>query len=550
MKKILCIVRVSTTQQETESQRNDMLNWLSGMGYNTEEIEVREYEGASARSLNAKYLNMLEDIKRITTTTTIKAVAIWHINRLGRVESKLMEMKEFFVANRVQLYVKQSNVTLLDENGNLTTGGSLVFSMFSAMVAEETAEMMEKFARGKAQRRSEGKTDGSMLPLGYIVTDDKRIEIDEKSAKIVRDIFDLYVTGEWSTTRLALELNERGIKDADGRDFTQSRVATILSKKAYTGQKGTKRVGKKGETKKVVEEVRTLPAIITTELFERCEALRKGAKVARKNNYRSAYLCNKLIRCKCGYNYTASNKVYRCFKEHDENVKRVPESERLQHTEATLSIAMMDGIVWQLAAHLEMARIANKGAESLADYREQLATAKAKAETAKAELTKIPTQREALVLRAVRYNLSDVQVDKMMESISQTEMRLQAEQQAAESDIERLSAAIWKMEHPVYDMNYLDSLRENLPENIDKKRAIVRSHIKQITVSDWETMTLNNMVTLFKSRTSEKRYLIITVTDFNGTEYKYRYFPRWSFGKSRLEEMLTDGDWAELVLAA
>ena len=538
MKRILCVVRVSTTKQETESQHNDMLKWLNGMGYQENEIEWLESAGASARSLNDKYLQLLEDIKRITTE--IKAVAIWHINRLGRVESKLMEMKEYFVKNRVQLYVKQSNVTLLDDNGNLTTGGSLVFSMFSAMVAEETAEMMEKLERGKAQCRQQGRWDGAMLPLGYTLTDDNYIVVDEEGAALVRSIFEHYATGDWSTTRLANELREKGVKDVDGRDFTQSRVATILSKKRYTGYTET--------TKSGVEF--SFPQIITPELFEQCETLRKGAKVARKHNYASAYLCNKLIECKCGYHYTASNTVYRCFKEHDEVVKKVAESERLQHTEATLSIAMMDGIVWQLAAQLEIARLANQGTESLGEYKQQLEIATAKAETAKAEIAKIPEQIDNILYNAGRYKMSDDKVDKLMQRVNNDESRLQAELQAAQSDIERLSAAIYKLEHPVIDINLYESLKENLPENIEKKRAIVRSYIKRITVSDWETMTLNNMVTLFKSKTSEKRYLIITVEDFNGTEYKYRYFPRWQFGKSRLEEMLSDESWSELVLAA
>ena len=538
MKRILCVVRVSTIKQETESQHNDMLKWLNGMGYQANEIEWLESAGASARSLNDKYLQLLEDIKRITTE--IKAVAIWHINRLGRVESKLMEMKEYFVKNRVQLYVKQSNVTLLDDNGNLTTGGSLVFSMFSAMVAEETAEMMEKLERGKAQCRQQGRWDGAMLPLGYTLTDDNYIVVDEDGAALVRSIFEHYATGEWSTTRLANELREKGVKDVDGRDFTQSRVATILSKKRYTGYTET--------TKSGVEF--SYPQIITSELFEQCETLRKGAKVARKHNYASAYLCNKLIECKCGYHYTASNSVYRCFKEHDEVVKKVAESERLQHTEATLSIAMMDGIVWQLAAQLEIARLANQGTESLAEYKQQLEVATAKAETAKSEIAKLPAQREKIMYNAARYNMSDEQVDKLMDKTAQDESRMKAELQAAQSDVERLTAAIYKLEHPVIDINLFESLKENLPENIEKKRAIVRSYIKRITVSDWETMTLNQQVTLFKSKTSEKRYLIITVEDFNATEYMYRYFPRWSFGKSRLEEMLSDESWSELVLTA
>lgn len=538
MKRILCVVRVSTTKQETESQHNDMLKWLNGMGYQENEIEWLESAGASARSLNDKYLQLLEDIKRITTE--IKAVAIWHINRLGRVESKLMEMKEYFVKNKVQLYVKQSNVTLLDDNGNLTTGGSLVFSMFSAMVAEETAEMMEKLERGKAQCRQQGRWDGATLPLGYTLTKDNYIVVDEDGATLVRSIFEHYATGDWSTTRLANELREKGVKDVDGRDFTQSRVATILSKKRYTGYLET--------TKSGVEF--SFPQIVTPELFEQCETLRKGAKVARKHNYASAYLCNKLIECKCGYHYTASNTVYRCFKEHDEAVKKVAEAERLQHTEATLSIAMMDGIVWQLAAQLEIARLANQGTESLAEYKQQLEIATAKAETAKSEIAKLPAQREKIMYNAARYNMSDEQVDKLMEKTAQDESRLKAELQAAQSDVERLTAAIYKLEHPIIDINLFESLKENLPENIEKKRAIVRSHIKRITVSDWQTMTISNMVTLFKSKTSEKRYLIIAIEDFCRREYKYRYFPRWSFGKSRLEELLEDGDWAELLLTA
>lgn len=540
MKKILCVIRVSTTKQETESQHNDMAKWLSSMGYKENEIEWLESAGASARSLNAKYIEMLEDIKRITTTTTIKTVALWHINRLGRVESKLMEMKEFFIKNKVQLLVKQSNVTLLDDEGKLTTAGSLCFSMFAAMVAEETAEMMEKFTRGKAEKRKQGQWDGATLPLGYTTDESNFIIIEEKGAALVRHIFNLYQTGEWSTTRLANELREKGVKDVDGRDFTQSRVATILSKKRYTGYTET--------TKNGVEF--SFPQIITQELFEQCEALRKNGKVVRKHNYASAYLCNKLIQCKCGYHYTASNTVYRCYREHDELVRKVAQSERLQHTEATLSISMMDGIIWQLAAQLEVARLANQDAETLDELKQQLEVAEAKAEAAKDELSNVPERRKYIIKKGARYNMSDDEIDEMMETVNNDEIKLKAALQAAQSDIKRISSAIYKIEHPVIDLNLYESLKENLPDNIEKKRAIVRTYIKRITVSDWETMTLHQQVTLFKAKTSEKRYLIITVEDFDGNEYKYRYFPRWSFGKSRIEEMLSDETWSEVLVTA
>lgn len=522
-----------------ESQHNDMAKWLTTMGYQTNEIEWLESAGASARSLNAKYLQMLEDIKRITTTSNIKAVAIWHINRLGRVESKLMEMKEFFVKNKVQLYIKESNVQLLDDNGNLTTGGSLVFSLFAAMVAEDTKEMMSKFARGKAERRHQNQWDGATLPLGYTLTEDKHIIVDEEAANVVREVFNLYASGDWSTTRLAVELNDRGITDPEGRKFTQSRVATILSKREYTGEKG--------------KQVRTLPAIITTELFNNCEQLRKGAKVVRKHNYASAYLCNKLIRCSCGYNYTASNTVYRCFKEHDETVNKVPQSERLQHTGVTLSIDMMDGLVWRLSADMEVGKLLENDRLKVNDYKAELTTAESKLVSAKDKLQKFDTKREQVTDMVIDGMLSKEKAKDKLAKIDADEITTKADVEAVKADIKRLTAIISTLEHPTIDMKLFERLNENLPENIEKKRAIVRTHIDHIEVSDWQTITTAQIqaADIFSQRVQrkEKRYTLITIYDVYGCKYEYRYFPRWSFGKSRLEQ-LTEGVWAEVKIAA
>ena len=539
--KAYIFTRVSTEKQHLEQQKARVIAMAKADGYTDAELVIPADTKESAICLNEDDRVSINRLKSaIKADPEINAVYCFEISRLARRMDVLVSLTQWFRDNHIQLVCDEPSIRLFNADGSINRSSELILNFMGTMAQQEMEIKKERFANGKALCRQQGRWDGSTLPLGYTLTKDNYIVVDEEGAALVRSIFEHYATGDWSTTRLANELREKGVKDVDGRDFTQSRVATILSKKRYTGYIET--------TKSGVEF--SFPQIVTPELFEQCETLRKGAKVARKHNYASAYLCNKLIECKCGYHYTASNTVYRCFKEHDEAVKKVAEAERLQHTEATLSIAMMDGIVWQLAAHLEIARLANQGTESLADYKQQLEIATAKAETAKAEIAKLPAQREKIMYNAARYNMSDEQVDKLMEKTAQDESRMKAELQAAQSDVERLSAAIYKLEHPVIDINLYESLKENLPENIEKKRAIVRSYIKRITVSDWETMTLNNMVTLFKSKTSEKRYLIITVEDFNGTEYKYRYFPRWSFGKSRLEEMLSDESWSELVLAA
>ena len=127
-KTILLIVRASTDQQETESQKRELMDFCKSKGFVEDEMEIIEVAGASARKLNKKYIQMLEDIKNtILTNPSIKNVGIWHLNRLGRVESKLHEMKEFFINNRIQLYVKEPSMQLFDENGEVSAAGVLPF---------------------------------------------------------------------------------------------------------------------------------------------------------------------------------------------------------------------------------------------------------------------------------------------------------------------------------------------------------------------------------------------------------------------------------------
>ena len=56
MKKILAILRVSTEEQEIESQKVELGTFIKSKGFGDEEIEWLEAKGASARSLNKKYL--------------------------------------------------------------------------------------------------------------------------------------------------------------------------------------------------------------------------------------------------------------------------------------------------------------------------------------------------------------------------------------------------------------------------------------------------------------------------------------------------------------
>ena len=190
MKKVLCVIRESTLRQEVESQKMDMLPFLKSKGFNENQIEWMEVQGASAIKANDVYLNYLEDIKE--RSMEIGCVAFWHLNRLGRQKKYITMMEAFFKSNKIQVYIKNPDITLLDNEGKEKFEASLAFSIFAVMVESETEEMLGKFKRGKELNKREGRYNGGAVPLGFKV-EDRRVVVDPKTAPIIKSLYSMYV---------------------------------------------------------------------------------------------------------------------------------------------------------------------------------------------------------------------------------------------------------------------------------------------------------------------------------------------------------------------
>lgn len=190
MKKVLCVIRESTLRQEVESQKMDMIPFLLSKGFKENEIEWMEVQGASAIKANDVYLNYLEEVKE--RSLCIGCVAFWHLNRLGRQKKYITMMEAFFKTNKIQVFIKNPDLTLLDSDGNETFAASLAFSIFAVMVESETEEMLGKFKRGKELNKKNGRWNGGVVPLGFMVKD-KRLVSNPKTAPIISDLYKLYI---------------------------------------------------------------------------------------------------------------------------------------------------------------------------------------------------------------------------------------------------------------------------------------------------------------------------------------------------------------------
>lgn len=467
-KKILCIVRASTEQQETESQKKELIEFCITKGFVEDEMEFIEVAGASARKLNKKYIQMLEDIKAtLRTSPTIKAVALWHLNRLGRVKMCLTEMENFFVENKIQLYVKEGfDTPLLDENGKETWGASMAFSIYSVMVEEETKEMFAKMKRGRERNKANGIFYGGKIKFGYTLDDTKHFIINENEAKTIRLIFELYATGKYSFYTLVEELRARGITK-DGQKITYEMIQNALADEAYY----------KGINGKI--------PLIDKELFDKCAAIKANTvAVKRTKESRNINFAVGLLKCSCGNNFIASGDFYRCYSKMNNNRKK----KVVECDSPTIRRDVLDDLLWLVTRPLQQKFLMEKDTVSIEEQKDKINVLTVKVSTAQKELSDIKGRKEKLEdAYYVDGEMNEAQFKKRLASLHSKEVQTESLIRNYKTEIEDIQKVIKQIELPSNDRYLLSLLLSDLDveelEDRKKIKEMMFNHIDKVTVN-------------------------------------------------------------------
>ncbi len=508
--KAILFTRVSTQIQHLDEQENRIKTLAIADGYKEEDLIPVSFKESGIRLSEENRLGITEMKSLILNNPDIKAVYAFEVSRLARRKDVLFSVVKFLQERAIQLVIYTPSIRMLNPDGSVSDAAEMVFTIFAQLAESEMRIKMERFKQGKDRLRKQGKFTGATLPLGYKVDDQQYVVIDEETAPVVRAAFEMYSTGEWSTNTLSAELT------AQGMPISQSVLAKTLGKRTYLGETG-------------------YPRLISDEVFDACKEIRKNSKVARKTNYPSAYLCNRLIVCpECGYHFSASNTTYRCFKFHEDRKKKVPNP--VCNNGTNISIKLMDNIVWYIARQLEVRRLEGKTKDDVKDLRQQQEVAKNKLANVQKAFAQLPSRKEKAL---DMYESSLITKETLMERVGKIDKKadsLRAEEDALNADIQRLTRMIENIQNPYDFVGLLTRLYDDLPVDAKQRREIVRSHIAKITLSDWQYIYSAFLITPFKSVTRQKKYMIIEIFDVRGNVYRYRFFPRWSFGKHLVQE--------------
>lgn len=115
----------------------------------------------------------------------------------------------------------------------LTIGDEMLLSTFSAIAQEESISISQNVRMGNRNRMAVGEFLVSNAAYGFRYVDQKLV-IYEPEAKIVKDIFTMYLSGK-STHRIAEILNSRGVPTKTGGRWERCGIKYILRNEKYIG---------------------------------------------------------------------------------------------------------------------------------------------------------------------------------------------------------------------------------------------------------------------------------------------------------------------------
>ena len=316
--KIAAYCRVSTEKEaqidSLEKQIEFFNEFTQKNGY--ELYKLYADEGISGKQIKHRkqFQQMMQDAK----AKKFDKVVVKDVSRFARNTVDLLQSVRELKSYNVQ-------VDFLN-NGEVMEGGSeFILTILGAMAQQESANMSKRVKFGKDITAQKGRVPNLVFGYDKIPNERYTLKINEEEAKIVKEIFENYVYKGIGTTKIAWDLNDRGIRTKKTKSkWVQTSIVRMLKNPIYTGRVTNKKSEVTdfitGTRKDLPEEEwivveRPEIRIISDELFNRAqEILAQRSNEFKLNNKRekTEYVFSTLIYCKhCGYSFRRIKRKYK-----------------------------------------------------------------------------------------------------------------------------------------------------------------------------------------------------------------------------------------------
>ena len=183
-------------------------------------------EGLSGISTKKrKHFNeMIEDAKE----DMFDLIITKEISRFARNTLDSLQYTRELLGLGVGVFFQNDNINTLDEDAELR------LTIMSSIAQDELRKLSSRVKFGHQQAIKSGVVLGNSRIFGY-KKDGKRLVIDETQAPMVRDLFRLYASGEYSMKQLETIFYDQGYRNYNGNKIAHTTMSGIISNPKYKG---------------------------------------------------------------------------------------------------------------------------------------------------------------------------------------------------------------------------------------------------------------------------------------------------------------------------
>ena len=221
--------RVSTEKVEQQGSLENQIqyytefiqknpNWTYIPGYIDEGIS-----GTSTYKRDS-FLRMIADAQR----GMFDFIITKEISRFSRNTLDSIQYTQELLENNVGVLFQNDNINTLDSDSEFR------LVVMAGVAQDEVRKLSERLKFGFRQSIKNGRVLGNNRLWGYDKKDCKLTIVPEQ-AEVVKQIFDLYATGQYGLRSLSQELTRRGYTSLQGNAFNTSTIGHILQNPKYKG---------------------------------------------------------------------------------------------------------------------------------------------------------------------------------------------------------------------------------------------------------------------------------------------------------------------------
>ena len=150
------------------------------------------------------------------------------ISRFARNTLDSIQYTRQLLSCGVGVFFQNDNINTFDEDSELR------LSIMSSIAQDELRKLSSRVKFGHQQAIKSSVVLGNSRIFGYTKADGKLV-IDEAEAPMVRELFELYATGEYSMKQLETLFWEKGYRNHNGKKIAHTTMSNLISNPKYKG---------------------------------------------------------------------------------------------------------------------------------------------------------------------------------------------------------------------------------------------------------------------------------------------------------------------------